>query len=76
MESLIAGRFARERDVPFAILRAVADPAERHLPPLVAKTLDSEGGLNTGSVVAGLMRSPKLILLSRLARDTRTAFLG
>ena len=36
MESLIAGRFADERRTPFAILRAVADPAERNLPPLSA----------------------------------------
>src|SRR5271156_1506762 len=34
MESLIAGRFALERRTPFAILRAVADPAGRDLPPL------------------------------------------
>lgn len=76
MESLIAGRFARERDAPFAILRAVADPAERHLPPLVAKALDSEGRLNAASIVAGFVRSPGLVLLSRVARDSRAAFLA
>ena len=37
MESLIAGQYALEQRIPFAILRAVADPAERDLPPLVLK---------------------------------------
>ena len=37
MESLTAGRFALERRTPFAILRAVADPADRDLPPLVLR---------------------------------------
>ena len=43
MESLIAGRFALERRTPFAILRAVADPADRDLPPLVFSAVDSDG---------------------------------
>ncbi|MGA8447573.1 MAG: phosphorylase, partial [Roseiarcus sp.] len=43
MESLIAGRFALERRTPFAILRAVADPADRDLPPLVLSAVDSDG---------------------------------
>jgi adenosylhomocysteine nucleosidase len=41
MESLTAGRFALERRTPFAILRAVADPADRDLPPLVLSAVDS-----------------------------------
>ena len=39
MESLIAGQYALEQRAPFAILRAVADPAERDLPPLVLKAV-------------------------------------
>ena len=39
MESLIAGQYALEQRTPFAILRAVADPAERDLPPLVLKAV-------------------------------------
>ena len=46
MESLIAGQYALEQRAPFAILRAVADPAERDLPPLVLKAVDSDGGID------------------------------
>ncbi len=75
MESLIAGRFARERGAPFAILRAVADPAERDLPPLAATATDSEGRVNARAVVAGLLRSPGQIAeLGSLMRDSRAAF--
>lgn len=75
MESLIAGRFARERGAPFAILRAVADPAERDLPPLAASATDSDGRVNTRAVIIGLLRSPRQIAqLGPLARDSRAAF--
>ena len=75
MESLIAGQFARERGAPFAILRAVADPAERDLPPLAAIATDSEGRVNARAVVAGLLRSPRQIAeLVALMRDSRAAF--
>ncbi len=75
MESLIAGRFARELEAPFAILRAVADPAERDLPPLAAKAVDSEGNIDAGAVVARLVRSPgQAVSLVRVARDSGIAF--
>jgi hopanoid-associated phosphorylase len=75
MESLIAGRFARESGAPFAILRAVADPAERDLPPLASGVVDAEGRVNARAVVAGLLRSPRQIAqLPALARDSRAAF--
>jgi adenosylhomocysteine nucleosidase len=75
MESLIAGRFARERRVPFAILRAVADPAERDLPALVASAVDPEGRVNAYAMIVGLLRSPRQIgNLGPLARDSRAAF--
>jgi hopanoid-associated phosphorylase len=75
MESLIAGRFARERSAPFAILRAVADPAERDLPPLAASAIDSEGRVNTQAVIAELLRRPRQIAeLGPLVRDSRAAF--
>ena len=75
MESLIAGRFARERGAAFAILRAVADPAERDLPPLAASAIDSEGRVDARAVIAGLLRSPGEVAgLFPLARDSRAAF--
>jgi nucleoside phosphorylase len=74
MESLIAGRYALEQRIPFAILRAVADPAERDLPPLVSKAVDSNGAINALAVIGGLIRSPgQLAGLSAAARDSRTA---
>ncbi len=58
MESLIAGRYALEQRAPFAILRAVADPAERDLPPLVLKAVESDGGIDAFAVIGELIRSP------------------
>jgi hopanoid-associated phosphorylase len=77
MESQIAGRFARRCGAPFAVLRAVADPAERDLPPLAANAIDSEGRVNPHAVVTSLLLSPGQIgQLGRLARDSRAAFLA
>ncbi len=75
MESVIAGRFAHEMKTPFAILRAVADPAERTLPPLVNVAIDSSGRLDASAVARSLMRAPaQLIALGPLMRDSRAAF--
>jgi adenosylhomocysteine nucleosidase len=75
MESLIAGQYALEQQIPFAILRAVADPAERDLPPLVLKAVDSDGGINTLAVIGELIRSPsQLAGLRALAADSGAAF--
>jgi adenosylhomocysteine nucleosidase len=75
MESLIAGRYALNQRVPFAILRAVADPAERSLPPLALKAVASDGGVNVQAVIGELIRSPRqLAALRALAADSRAAF--
>jgi adenosylhomocysteine nucleosidase len=75
MESLIAGRYALEQRVPFAILRAVSDPAERDLPPLVSRAVDSDGGIDVLAVVGGLLRSPgQFTGLRAAARDSAAAF--
>jgi len=75
MESLIAGQYALKHRAPFAILRAVADPAERDLPPLALKALDSYGGINAQAVIRELIRSPvQLAGLGALAADSRAAF--
>jgi adenosylhomocysteine nucleosidase len=57
MESLAAGHFARARGVPFAILRAVSDSANRDLPPLALAAVDPTGGVNIGAVIRELIRS-------------------
>ena len=75
MESLIAGRYAFEQRVPFAILRAISDPAERDLPPLVLKAVDSNGGIDALAVVRRLIRSPgQFAGLRAAAADSRAAF--
>ena len=75
MESAMAGRFALERRAPFVILRAVADPAERDLPPLVLDAVDSDGRIRAAGVFGQLVRSPgQFTGLLAAARDSRTAF--
>jgi nucleoside phosphorylase len=75
MESLIAGQYALEQRAPFAILRAVADPAERDLPPLVLKAVDPDGGVDAVAVVGALIRSPsQFVGLRALAADSGAAF--
>ena len=75
MESLIAGRFAAEQQIPLAVLRAVADPAERDLPPLTLKAVDSSGGINAMALIGGLIRSPgQFAGLCAIALDSRAAF--
>jgi adenosylhomocysteine nucleosidase len=75
MESLAAGGFAAERRIPFAILRAVADPAERSLPPLALKAVNSDGRIDAMAVIGGLARSPgQFAGLCATALDSRAAF--
>jgi adenosylhomocysteine nucleosidase len=75
MESLNAGRFALERRTPFAILRAVADPADRDLPPLVLSAVDADGRIKAAAVLGDLVRSPgQFTGLVAAARDGRAAF--
>jgi len=75
MESLIAGQYALKQRAPFAIVRAVADPAERDLPPLALRALDSQGAIDAQAVIRELIRSPgQLAGLRALAADSRAAF--
>jgi adenosylhomocysteine nucleosidase len=75
MESLTAGRFALEQGTPFAIVRVVADPAERDLPPLALKAVDPDGAINFAVVIGELIRSPgQFRVLREAARDGRAAF--
>jgi adenosylhomocysteine nucleosidase len=75
MESLIAGQYALKQRAPFAILRAVADPADRDLPPLALKALNSYGGIDARAVVRELIRSPvQFAGLRALAADSSAAF--
>jgi hypothetical protein len=75
MESLTAGRFAAERRIPFAILRAVADPAERDLPPVVLKAVGPDGGVDVLALIGELVRFPgQFAGLRAAALDSSAAF--
>jgi hopanoid-associated phosphorylase len=75
MESHLAAEFALARNIPFAVLRAVSDPAGRALPPLAAKALTPEGDVDGALVARELLRAPGQIgglILAGL--DSRAAF--
>jgi adenosylhomocysteine nucleosidase len=75
MESLIAGQYALKQGIRFAILRAVADPAERDLAPLASKAVAPDGGINVQAIMGELIRSPwQLAGLRALATDSGAAF--
>ena len=74
MESHIVGRIAAESGLPFAILRVIADPAERQLPPAALVGMRSDGAIDFRAVLASLVASPsQLPALMRLTVDTARA---
>ena len=66
--------------VPFAVLRAVCDPAWRDLPPAALAALDHAGLIGIRRVVGSLLRRPAqvggLLALARDAALARRALLG
>jgi hopanoid-associated phosphorylase len=59
---------------PFAVVRAVADPAKRNLPTLALDALDEDGCPLPMKVAAGLLRRPlELPGLIRVGLDSRAA---
>ena len=68
MESAALGGFARDRNVPFLVIRAVADDSETGLPGWLLATLDEQGRPRPAGLCAGLLSHPLDILhLARLA---------
>lgn len=80
LESGAVARIAQGHGVPFAVLRAVADPAWRDLPPVAMIALDSAGRLDAGRIAGNLARRPAqipaLIALARDAAKARRALLA
>ena len=75
MESHIAARLAASRGLPFAALRAIADPDERDLPPAALLALKPDGSPDLRAVLLSLIRRPaQLPGLVSLAFDARAAF--
>ena len=74
MESHHVGRIAAQRGLPFIVLRAVADPADRHVPHAARVAMRPGGGIDFSAVLASLARSPTQIAgLCRLGLDSRRA---
>ena len=77
LESGAVARVAAEHGLPFAVLRAICDPAERDLPPAALLALDRAGAIGLGRVLASVFAHPFQIggliaLASDAARARRT----
>jgi adenosylhomocysteine nucleosidase len=71
LESGAVARVATEHGVPFAVLRAICDPAERDLPPAALIALDQHGGIGLARVIGSVLAHPtQLPALFALAADT------
>jgi len=74
LESGAVARTAAEGGVPFAVLRAVCDPAERALPRAASIGLDSQGAIAFWRTLASLIAKPRqLPVMLRLATDAVVA---
>jgi adenosylhomocysteine nucleosidase len=74
LESHLVARVAAAGKRPFLVLRAVADPAARALPPAAVNGLNENGAPALGRVLLSVLREPAQIpALIRLAGDTRRA---
>jgi adenosylhomocysteine nucleosidase len=79
LESGAVAELATEAGVPFAVLRAICDGADRNLPRAAMEGLDSAGRIAPFKLVAALLRDPAqifgLIALGRDAARARSALL-
>lgn len=75
MESHGVAAAALRAGIPFVAVRAVADPAERTLPPLASGAIGDDGRVRPSRVLAGLLRRPRdAAALLALAGDARRAY--
>jgi adenosylhomocysteine nucleosidase len=74
MESHRVAQVARSAGIPFVVIRAIADPADRVIPQPALEALRPDGRIRIPAVLGGMIRQPGvLIALVRLGRDTATA---
>lgn len=74
MESGALARAAAEAGLPFAVLRAVCDPAGRALPPAARIPLHPDGRLQARALLGSILRQPgQLPGLLALGRDASRA---
>jgi hopanoid-associated phosphorylase len=74
MESHLAGAIAHAHRLPFAVCRAVVDPAWRTLPPAATAGLRDDGSTAIAPILRELIKQPSQIRpLMQLAADARAA---
>ncbi len=72
MESFAVASVADQAGVPFAILRAVADPLWRDVPRAAHAGIADDGGVRIGAVLGGLIMAPwQLVSLIAIAIEAR-----
>jgi hopanoid-associated phosphorylase len=72
LESAVVAAAAEEARIPFLVLRAVADPAWRTLPPAALLPLGDRGAPDLRRIAAAVLRRPEqLPSLIALAREAR-----
>lgn len=75
MESHVAAIFARARNIPFAALRVIADPAEAGLPQAALVALSPDGSIRYAAVLRSILSNPAQIpALMATARQSKIAF--
>jgi adenosylhomocysteine nucleosidase len=77
LESGAVARVAERHGIPFAVLRAICDPADRDLPPAALAALNEKGAIAARrvalSVLGNPLQIPGLIALGRDAARARKA---
>ena len=74
LESGAVARIASAHGLPFAVLRAICDPAERDLPPAAVVALDGRGAIGLARVAGSVIARPgQIFALLRLAADAVAA---
>jgi hopanoid-associated phosphorylase len=74
MDSHLAGAIAKSRGLPFAVCRAIVDPAGLSLPSAATAGFGEDGKTALGPILRELLRQPsQLGALIRLAGDAKAA---
>lgn len=80
LESIVVARAAAALGIPFVVLRAIADPAARELPPAALVPLEEDGRPALSQVLASVLRRPRqlpgLLTVAREARQALQALVG
>jgi adenosylhomocysteine nucleosidase len=74
MESAAVATVAQEAEIPFLVVRAVADAMDTTLPKRISDALEGFGRLSFLKLIVGLIQHPtELLAMVRIGRDYRAA---